>query len=219
MVCVLCKSCTNPCLPLALLNVPAFLEVQDLISHTAETEEVRLHRSEIATAFMHLYDTETLLTKRLNVCFLGEDGLDYGGLTKEFFTLTWATVFESYFTGEDAAVPHLPLHRLRQDEKRFVQIGRLLCHTIGLLGQVPPRLCRTTLLQLTFGEEEISDEILLPDFLMYLCRDDRALIERALADYDYIGDRGKDQLLHIYSVHGMQVRLCDDFRGPQNYIY
>ena len=185
--------------------------MQDLIDETA-VEKVTVERSEVATAFLHLYDSPSVLSKKLRVSFLREDGLDFGGLTKEFLMMTWTEVFKSYFTGEDAAVPHLPLHLIREDEKKFVQIGRLLCHTIGLLRQVPPRLCRTTLLQLAFGEDGISDEMLLSDFLMYLSRDERALIGRALADYDSLGDTDNDQLIDFYSVHGMQVCLCDDIK-------
>ena len=173
-----------PCLaltrnvPISLATVSAFQSVADLVQYT---EEVILHRNDIPSTFLHVYDSPTVLTKRLKVSFIGEDGLDFGGLTKEFLTMTWAEVFRTYFTGEDYAIPYLPLHRSRADEKKFIQIGRLLCHTVGLLLQVPPRLCRCTLLQIAYGEDEVSDKVLLPDFKLYLCQDDRALLKRALA--------------------------------------
>lgn len=173
----------------------------------SEVKTVTLRRCEIATQFLHLYDTDAVLTKCLKVHFIGEDGLDYGGITKEFLMMTWTEVFKSFFIGDDYAVPYLPLHRLRQDENKFIQIGRLLCHTIGLLHLVPIRLCRTTLLQLASGDDEVSDEVLLADFLMYLSHDDKALIRRALDNFDHITANEKGQLLDFYALYDMQVGL------------
>ena len=91
-----------------------------LIQYT--NEEVILHRKDIPSTFQHAYDT-----MRLKVSSVGEDGMDFGGLTKKFLTMTWAEVFMSYFSDEDHATPYLPLHRSRADEKKFIQIGRLAC--------------------------------------------------------------------------------------------
>ena len=52
--------------------------------------------------------------------------------------MTWAEVFRSYFSDENYGIPYLPLHQSRADEKKFIHIGRLLCHTAGLSQQVPP---------------------------------------------------------------------------------
>ena len=191
--------------PISLITVSAFQSVADLVQYT--DEEVILHRNDIPSTFLHVYDTPTVLTKRLKVSFIGEDGLDFGGLTKEFLTMTWAEVFRSYFTGKDYAIPYLPLHRSRADEKKFIQVGRLLCYTVALLHQVPPRLCRCTLLQIAFGEDEVSDEVLLPDFMLYLCQDDRALLTRALGSFSDLSDSDQEELLNFYAVYGMQVGL------------
>ena len=191
--------------PISLVTVSAFQSVADLVQYT--DEEVIFHRNDIPSTFLHVYDTPTVLTKRLKVSFIGEDDLDFGGLTKEFLTMTWAEVFRSYFTGEDYVIPYLPLHRSRADEKKFIQIGRLLCHTVALLHQVPPRLCRCTLLQIAFGEDEVSDEVLLPDFMFYLCQDDRALLKRALGGFSDLSDSDQEELLNFYAVYGMQVGL------------
>ena len=199
-----------PCLaltrniPSSLVTVSAFQSVADLVRYM--DEEVILHRNDIPSTFLHVYDSPTVLTKRLKVSFIGEDGLDFGGLTKEFLTVTWADVFRSYFSGEDYAIPYLPLHRSRADEK-FIQIGRLLCHTVGLLHQVPPRLCRCTRLQTAFGEDKVSDEVLLPDIMLYLCQDDRALLKHAHGGFSDLSDSDQEELLNFYAVYGMQVGL------------
>ncbi|KAI0239534.1 hypothetical protein LSAT2_009726 [Lamellibrachia satsuma] len=71
---------------------------------------------------------------------------------------------------------------------------------------VPPRLCRCTLLQIAFGEDEVSDEVLLPDFMFYLCQDDRALLTRALGGFSDLSDSDQEELLNFYAVYGMQRR-------------
>ena len=161
----------------------AFQSVADLVRYTHE--EVIVNKNAIPSTFLHVYDSSTVLTKRLKVSFIGEDGLDFGGLTKESLTMTWADIFRSYFTGEDYAIPYLPLHRSRADEKKFPQIGHLLCHTVGLLHQVPPRLCRCTLLQIAFGKDKVSDEVPLPDV-------------------SNLNDSDQEELLNVYAVYGMQ---------------
>ena len=72
---------------------------------------------------------------------------------------------------------------------------------------MPPRLCRCTWLQIAFVECQMSDELLLPDFMLCLCLDDRALLKRALVGFNDLGDRDKEELLNFYAVHGMQVRF------------
>ena len=86
-----------PCLaltrniPSSLVTVSAFQSVADLVRYM--DEEVIPHRNDIPSTFLHVYESPTVLTKQLIVSFIGEDGLDLGGLTKEFLTMTWAEVF------------------------------------------------------------------------------------------------------------------------------
>ena len=112
-----------------------------------------------------MYDDTTLPTTSLNVSFVGEMGSDLGGLTKELFTLTWREVLNSFFKGEEAMVPYVPLHRTEFAKQEFIIIGRILAHSASLLQMIPPRMSRTTLLQLVFGSDaDIDKELLLEDF-------------------------------------------------------
>ena len=62
---------------------------------------------------------------------IGEDDLDFVGLTKESLIMTWTEVFESYFTSKDQVIPYLPLHQSRTEEKKLIQTGHLLCHIVS----------------------------------------------------------------------------------------
>ena len=62
-------------------------------------------------ALLNLYRQEDTTACRLSVQFLGEEGDDFGGLTKEMFTIFWRSVAEELLCGEHRVVPRLPLRR------------------------------------------------------------------------------------------------------------
>lgn len=54
-----------------------------------ETIEITVNRNQILQDMFLLYDDPLLLFKRIKVSFLNEEGDDFGGLTKELFTVFW----------------------------------------------------------------------------------------------------------------------------------
>jgi hypothetical protein len=102
--------------------------------------------------------------KLVKVKFHGEAGDDFGGLTKELYTLTWCRLVEEYFLGESAVVPNLPLHRQIKHRPDYVAIGRILAHIASLLKIIPARLSQSTVLSLALGPEQVTDDVLLHDF-------------------------------------------------------
>jgi hypothetical protein len=109
-------------------------------------------------------DDPTLPFKSIKVTFFGEQGDDFGGLTKELYTLVWCQLIENYFKGEAAVVPSLPLHRQITQRLHYTAIGRILAHTTALLNIIPARFSQSTVMGLALGIEQVTDDVLLQDF-------------------------------------------------------
>ena len=99
-------------------------------SITAETTNVHISRSAILNDMLQFYhDDADLASHTLHVEFLGEPGDDFGGLTRELFTVFWAEATKDFFVGEDCVVPALPTHRVRKESWKMVALGKILSHS------------------------------------------------------------------------------------------
>ena len=148
-----------------------------------------------------LYKDKNIANKKLSVEFVGEPGIDFDGLTKELFTSFWREVFNNLFRGEDCLVPDLPLHRLRKESWKFECLGRILSHTVALTGKIPSSLARSTLIKL-ITDSEIDDKCLLEDFLLFVTTREKALLTKAMTDFNSLTDDELDRLQNFYTAHG-----------------
>jgi len=105
-----------------------------------------------------------IVTKQIRVSFIGEEGDDFGGLTKDLYTSLWAEIFREYFQGEAALIPSIPVYKFAAQRRNYVTIGRILTHTVALLKIMPACFSRTTLICLAFGPEQVSEDLLFQDF-------------------------------------------------------
>ena len=150
-------------LSVSVAAIEAFQQLAE--SLTSSVQDISINRDNVLADVIHLYSSDPMLPlKQVKVSFIGEKGDDFGGLTKELFTLIWSRLIEEYFEGESAVVPSLPLHRQIRQRGDYVAIGRILAHTTALLKMIPARLSQSTLLSLALGVEQVPDDILLQDF-------------------------------------------------------
>ena len=115
------------------------------------------------------YEDNSLPSKNVQVEYLHEEGDDFGGLTKDLCSSAWKLILPAFFRAENAMVPFLPLHHVRDKRHWFKNIGRILTHCAALLKFIPARFSRTTLLQLIYGPDfEIDEERLLQNLKLIL---------------------------------------------------
>jgi hypothetical protein len=126
--------------------------------------EIFINRNNVMEDMLKLYEDPTVPLTGVKVEFLGEQGDDFGGLTKELYTLVWRRLSDEYFRGEAAIVPFLPLYKHDDHMDDFLVIGRILSHTVALLQYLPPRISRCTLLSVALGSHQISENVLMQDF-------------------------------------------------------
>jgi len=145
-----------------MLCCVAFATCQLLLG---DSQLITVHRDRILPEMLELYaDDSSLPFKKVRVEFIGERGDDQGGLTKDLYTMLWVQILQTYFKGESAVVPYIPLYKHMELRPHFIAIGRILAHTVALLKVVPARLSRSFLMCLALGPAQVNDELLLADF-------------------------------------------------------
>lgn len=132
---------------------------------------------------LHLYDNENIINNNINVEFIGEVGIDGGGLTKELFNIFFSKCAEQFFRGEDCLVPHLELNKQNQIDK-FVIIGRILQHMILLTQTIPTKLSKITLMLIADPDKDINWDILLQELLNYANPYLRSILKKAIKNFD-----------------------------------
>ena len=166
--------------------------------------DVVINRRTLLHDMLNLYNDHEIVERQLRVEFLGEQGDDLGGLTKDLFTSLWSEVVTKYFRGENAVVPFLPLYQQATMKEHYTPIGRILCHTASLLQIIPIRLSRTMLVCLIYGNESIGEEMLLSDFLLFLNPMERTIVQLALTKFSDLNDRQVKLLTDMFGAFGYQ---------------
>uniref|UniRef100_A0A1Y1M514 HECT domain-containing protein n=1 Tax=Photinus pyralis TaxID=7054 RepID=A0A1Y1M514_PHOPY len=174
--------------------------IADLPQGSALTLE--LDRSSVVKDMFSFYSDPMVTLKSLNIVFKGELGSDFGGLTKEAFTIFWNEVVIDYFRGEDVIIPFLPLHRIRRDKMNFKLIGRILTHMFILTKNLPTKLPLCVYL-LLLNNEEISDEIIMNDFKLFVTKAESTLISKAISSFSQLSTVELYRLQEFYSSYGM----------------
>ncbi|XP_044736280.1 uncharacterized protein LOC123298361 [Chrysoperla carnea] len=77
----------------------------------ATTTIINISRSSCFRELINIYDNNEIMNTRLNIHFVGEIGIDGGGLTKEIFNIFFEQCGNIYFLGDDCLVPYLPLNK------------------------------------------------------------------------------------------------------------
>ncbi|XP_071842527.1 uncharacterized protein [Apostichopus japonicus] len=187
----------------------AFLELNMSLSGEVE---VTIKREEVVDCLFNIHTNPEICKQKMKVCFEGESGDDFGGLTKEALTLFWNNVTKEFFTGEHITVPGLPLHRLRKEEWKFRSLGRILTHTVALTGALPCRLSQSGIIAMVF-DSGVNPEYLWKDCLMFVSPAENVLIYKALNDFASLTPTLLDRLTTFFSVNGLlEVPKRDEIR-------
>lgn len=141
-----------------------------------EVRRVTVRRHDILENVVQMYKEDPDIVKcRLNVHFLGEKGIDFGGVTKDFFTSFWEVAFQTYFDGDVVKVPLVSPQKLA-DKPRMQALGRVLEHGWRLTGELPVRFCEASIIAVLHGEEAVPNEALERSFLWYISEFEREVL-------------------------------------------
>lgn len=171
---------------------------------------IQIKRSSILEEVVQLYESEDVVQHHLQVSFIGEEGLDAGGLLKDMFSAFWIEAFKTYFTGENVFVPFLPIARQNEASRIYPLLGRILSHTAALLNNIPVRLCRSTLLTISHSPTKADDKCVLHDFMHFITWSERQILERALRDYQALDDSEHEEVRLIFGSFGMGAIIREE---------
>ena len=115
------------------------------------------------------------ICKKLHVTFVGEEGLDLDGVSREFFSLFWKHFLYRYFRNS------LPMMKpsLFAMDKEFVAAGRILVHGYILLGYLPININPCYLYFILTGNTPAAKHVAV-SFLNALPVSDQRLIDDAI---------------------------------------
>lgn len=144
---------------------------------------ISVHRSNIRNDMLNIFSDPSILDERviLDVHFIdsrGQEELGRGsGLVRDMYSLFWKDIYESLMAGENERVPGI-----RHDFQRpqWEAIGRILLKGYVSCKYFPLTLSKAFFINFLYGEQEISNDILLTSFKNYVSESEKVLIERAL---------------------------------------
>ena len=147
--------------------------------------DIKVTRGSTLEEVLHVCkESEDVVEDHLQVCFVGEDGVDGGlDLLKDMFSVFWKKACKTYFTGENVFVPFLPVAKQQEANRIYPLLGRILSHSTALLQTIAVRFCRSTLLTLLLSPLEANEECLVKDFMNFITQSERQFLERAVRDY------------------------------------
>ncbi|XP_060577479.1 uncharacterized protein LOC132734702 [Ruditapes philippinarum] len=167
---------------------------------------LQISRENILENLIGYYTEESLARSRITVKFIGEEGMDCGGVTYDMFTTFWYRAQEEFFIGYEAVVPYLPPQRFTDDSKYRV-LGRILSHSIAVMKEFPIHMCKSTIIAMIYETTDVSAEILLEDFLYFLDSHDRNLVTTAINDYSSLTSDQADELMTIFERYEYAIRI------------
>ena len=145
----------------------------------------------------------------ISVQFEDEEGIDLGGVARDFFSCFWE---EAYIKMFDGAALLSPISYAHVDMNQYAVLGKILSHGYLCCGFIPTRIAFPVLASVFFGlSTEIPQDKLLESFLEYLSVVDRGVITQALVA-DKFTDRMRSNTINILSRFG-----CRDNPTSQNF--
>ena len=171
-----------------------------IIPENAETETIEISRTNCINELMSLYADDQLLNKYLNVTFVGEIGIDGGGLTKELFNIFFDKCSGLFFQGKDCLIPYLPLNK-RNEQDKFIIIGRILEHMLILTSTIPTKLSRITLTLIGNSNADINSEILLQELMNYVNPYLRKILKKGRKDFSSLTEKEREIIGDFFQSH------------------
>lgn len=175
-------------------------------------KHVEINRSTIFEDVITLYSTmpEVVNQIPIRVKFQGEEGVDFGGVGRDFFPAFWEQAYKIMF---DGAALLTPVSHADVALDRFAVLGKVLSHGYLCCGFIPTRIVYPILVYVLLGlSVDIPESTFVQCFSDFLSIVDR----KTIADAIKVGDKEftqdvKSSVINIISRFG-----CRDIPTPDN---
>ncbi|KAK3754730.1 hypothetical protein QZH41_019376 [Actinostola sp. cb2023] len=142
------------------------LEIVQSLEEDGAAKIVNLQRWNIVSELMNLYENdkeivENIMTFRLE----GEMASDLGGVSREVYSSFWKEGCAQFCEGNETIF--VPRHSgLSKGE--YITLGKIIGHGYVLTGFFPVMLSQSYMQSVLIGEETVSDDFVMTDFINYL---------------------------------------------------
>ena len=140
------------------VDIPSVREGWLTLPDRRHTRDLYIDRKKIFEDAVSNYDTDDILSDKLRVEFVGEEGEDFDGLTREFFSVFWETAVKKLCKGHTYYHFEVSPQTIVTPETLHA-IGRVLLHGFLLTGYLPLSLDPGLLFYLLTGKEPCEDII------------------------------------------------------------
>ena len=138
--------------------------------------------------------------------FQDEDGINFGGVSRDFFSGFWEQAYKIMF---DGAALLAPISHAETPMNEFTVLGKVLSHGYLCCGFLPCRIAFPVLASVLLGPSvTISQDIYLQSFSDFLSIVDRKVLYDALEAQEFT-EHMKTCVINILSRFG-----CRDVSGP-----
>ncbi len=146
---------------------------QEGLAHT-------INRKNILKDVIGLYRDSNIINEYpIVIKFVGEIGIDAGGIQRDMFSSFWTETYSELFEGQNILIPMIH----PQTELSYLPIiGKIISHCYLISGILPVRIALPTLVKILLGpSSSCTAEMLLDSFLDYVSSVERSTLQRALS--------------------------------------
>ncbi|KAK7904900.1 hypothetical protein WMY93_017507 [Mugilogobius chulae] len=162
---------------------------------------VKIHRSNLLEEMINQFKDPQILEYPLKFTYINEQGSDAAGISRDVYATFWTELLDHAAEGEELRVPLLTP---KWQEEEWKSIARILVKGFKDHSYFPCRLAPVFAVTVIFGENEVSDDMLLKNLLLYISQSERDLINTALKED--LDDEDKDELLETLDHLGVKTK-------------
>ena len=168
-----------------------------------------VNRKRLFQDVMNLYEDGSFSKEYpIDIEFVGEKGIDLGGVSREMFTMFWEEAYARFFDGSKTLIPVVCS---QVDNATCSLLGKILSHGYLTTGILPDRIALPSLILILIGHTvEVPSDIILDSFIDYISDADRMLLKSALASKEFSSEVFGG-VLSIVSKYG-----CRTIPNPSN---
>lgn len=143
---------------------------------------ILVHRAQLRQDFIMEFTNPNILNFKLDVVVVDEMGKEElgsgNGVLRDVISEFWKLFFSAATVGAAEKVPCIR-HDFQKNE--WEAVGRLFVYSFVRLGYLPLQLSPAFITTCLFGDEALSDGLLLDSFRFYVSSDERDIIDSCIA--------------------------------------
>lgn len=136
----------------------------------------RIRRIHIVQDMLEQFKSPDIASKPITFAYVNEMGVDQQGVSRDVYTSFWE-MFLMSAKGEEEKVPTVMPHMQRAE---WQAVGHILLKGFVDHGIFPVGLSKVFCVSVLFGENAVTDNILMESLLRYVAESERAVIVKAL---------------------------------------